>query len=68
MVRLNKRVNWITSSFMIAFHIGAVAALFMFTWPAFFTALFLYWMAGSFGIGGLSPPVDSPGLQVSQVV
>jgi len=51
MVRVNKKVNWITSSFMIAFHIGAVAALFMFTWPAFFTALFLYWVAGSFGIG-----------------
>jgi sn-1 stearoyl-lipid 9-desaturase len=45
------KINWITSSFMGAFHIGAVAALFMFSWPAFFTALFLYWVAGSLGIG-----------------
>ncbi|MGC2745551.1 MAG: fatty acid desaturase, partial [Candidatus Angelobacter sp.] len=36
---------------MVAFHIGAVAALFMFTWKAFFVALFLWWVAGSLGIG-----------------
>jgi len=51
MVRQNRNINWVTSSFMVAFHIGAVAALFMFSWPAFFTALFLYWVAGSLGIG-----------------
>jgi stearoyl-CoA desaturase (delta-9 desaturase) len=33
------------------FHLGAVAALFFFSWPAFFTALALYWISLSFGIG-----------------
>src|SRR3954452_3244584 len=37
----------VTTLFMIAFHIGAVAALFMFTWKAFFVALVLWWVAGS---------------------
>jgi stearoyl-CoA desaturase (delta-9 desaturase) len=51
MLRQHKKINWITSSAMVAFHIGAVAALFMFSWSSLFTALFLYWVAGSFGIG-----------------
>ena len=51
MVRQEKRINWVTSSFMVAFHIGAVAALFMFSWKALFVAIFLYWLSGSFGIG-----------------
>jgi sn-1 stearoyl-lipid 9-desaturase len=44
-------INWVTATFMVLFHIGAVAALFFFTWKAFFVALFLYWVAGSPGIG-----------------
>ena len=44
-------INWITASFMLAFHIGAVVALFFFTWPALFVGLFLWWVAGSLGIG-----------------
>jgi stearoyl-CoA desaturase (delta-9 desaturase) len=44
-------INWITASFMIAFHIGAVAALFFFSWKALFLAIFLWWVAGSLGIG-----------------
>ena len=51
MVRQDKSINWITSIFMVLFHIGAVAALFMFSWKALFVGLFLYWIAGSFGIG-----------------
>ena len=44
-------INWITASFMIAFHIGAAAALFFFSWKALFLAIFLWWVAGSLGIG-----------------
>ena len=51
MVRQDKRINWITSGFMVAFHIGAIAALFMFSWKALFVGSSLYWVAGSFGIG-----------------
>jgi len=35
--------NWGTAIAMGLFHVGAVAALFFFTWPAFFVAIFLWW-------------------------
>ena len=44
-------INWITASFMIASHIGTAAALFFFSWKALFLAIFLWWVAGSLGIG-----------------
>ena len=36
---------------MALFHVGAIAALFFFTWKALFVAIFLWWVAGSLGIG-----------------
>jgi len=44
-------INWITVTAFALFHLGAVAALFFFTWPAFFCAVFLYWASLSLGIG-----------------
>jgi len=44
-------INWVTSITMVLFHLGAVAALFMFTWPALLTAVVLWWVSGSLGIG-----------------
>jgi fatty-acid desaturase len=44
-------MNWVSVIAFTAFHIGAVAAFFFFTWPAFLTALALYWVSLSFGIG-----------------
>ena len=44
-------VNWITTFFMVAFHIGAVAALFFFSWKPVLMAVFLWWVAASLGIG-----------------
>lgn len=44
-------VSWITTVFMVIFHIGAAAALFMFSWKALALALVLWWVAGSLGIG-----------------
>lgn len=44
------RVNWITAVFMTLFHIGAVVALFMFTWTNLVVALLLHWIAVGFGI------------------
>jgi sn-1 stearoyl-lipid 9-desaturase len=44
-------INWVTASFMMLFHVGALAALFFFSWKAFFVALCLHWMTGSLGIG-----------------
>ena len=44
-------INWITVTAFTIFHVGAVVALFFFTWSAFFTALALYWISLSLGIG-----------------
>jgi fatty-acid desaturase len=44
-------INWTSVIAFSVFHLGAVAALFFFSWPAFFTALALYWISLSFGIG-----------------
>ncbi|HYX52113.1 MAG TPA: fatty acid desaturase [Candidatus Limnocylindrales bacterium] len=46
-----EEISWITTFFMVAFHIGAVAALFMFSWKALALAAFLWWVSGSLGIG-----------------
>jgi fatty-acid desaturase len=44
-------VVWLTALVMAAFHMGAVAALFLFSWKAFLLAMVLWWVAGSLGIG-----------------
>ena len=44
-------INWVTASFMAAFHIGAIAAIFFFTWKAFILSIVLWWVSGSLGIG-----------------
>jgi len=44
-------ISWVTTLFMVAFHIGAVAALFFFSWKALALSVVLWYVAGSFGIG-----------------
>ena len=44
-------INWISVIAFTVFHVGAIVALFFFTWPAFFVALVLYWISLSLGIG-----------------
>ena len=44
-------VIWLTTSFMVIFHLGAVAALFMFDWTALLVSAFLWWVSGSLGVG-----------------
>lgn len=44
-------INWVTSTFMVLFHLGALAAPFFFIWNAVFVAAFLWWVTGSLGIG-----------------
>jgi stearoyl-CoA desaturase (delta-9 desaturase) len=44
-------VNWHTATFMALFHIGAVAALFMFDWKALVAAVVLWWISASLGVG-----------------
>ena len=49
--RDDNKINWITTGFMVAFHLGAIAALFFFTWKAFFVSALLWWISGGMGIG-----------------
>ena len=44
-------VIWVSTFFMILFHAGALAALFVFSWKALALAALLWWIAGSLGIG-----------------
>jgi fatty-acid desaturase len=44
-------VNWPTTIFMITFHLGAIAALFMFSWKALAVTAVLWWVSGSLGVG-----------------
>src|SRR4051812_43334148 len=49
--RRQEGINWTSVIAFGFFHVGAVAALFFFTLPAFFTAIGLYWLSISLGIG-----------------
>nr|WP_263354138.1 fatty acid desaturase [Acidicapsa acidisoli] len=44
-------INWVTAGFIAAFHIGAVAALFYFSWSRLAVAAVLWILAINFGIG-----------------
>lgn len=45
------QINWVTATFMGLFHLGAIAAVFFFTWKALAVAAFLWLVSGSWGIG-----------------
>src|SRR3954447_14573861 len=45
-----KKLNWSTTLVFALFHVGAIAALFMFSWKVFFATVFLYWFATGLGI------------------
>src|SRR4029078_930134 len=49
--RQHETVNWGNWIFLSVFHVGSVAALFFWSWPAVITAVVLYWISGSLGIG-----------------
>ena len=45
------RINWITTIFMGVFHVGAIAALFFFSWTHLLVAVVMYFLAINVGIG-----------------
>jgi len=45
------KLNWTTAFFMGMFHVGAVVALFYFSWKLVALLIFLNWVSGSLGIG-----------------
>jgi fatty-acid desaturase len=44
------KMNWPTSLVLVLFHIGAIAALFMFSWRNLLISVALYWMTVGWGI------------------
>ena len=44
-------INWPTCITMVVFHLGAVAAPFMFNWRVGIASGLLWWLAGSLGVG-----------------
>ncbi len=49
--RRQNPINWPMTLFMALFHVGAIIALFNFSWSAFGVAVLLLWITGSLGIG-----------------
>ncbi len=49
-LRINNKMNWATTSVLVVIHLGAIAALFMFSWRNLAVALVLYWMCTGLGI------------------
>ena len=49
--RQKESINWGNYIFVMVFHVGAVTALFFWSWQAIVIAAVLYWVAGSLGIG-----------------
>src|SRR5207247_4031473 len=46
-----KGIKWNATIFMALFHIGAVAALFRFSWRALLVSILLWWITASLGVG-----------------
>ena len=46
----NQKLNWSITVVLIVLHLGALAALFMFSWHALLAAILLYWVGIGLGI------------------
>jgi stearoyl-CoA desaturase (delta-9 desaturase) len=46
----SQELNWTNITAFGVFHLGALAAVFVFSWPAFAVTVFLYWMCAGLGI------------------
>lgn len=63
----SKETNWLMVFFLSLFHLGAIAALFTFSWQALLVTVLLYWVSGSLGIGvGYHRLLTHRGLKVSK--
>jgi stearoyl-CoA desaturase (delta-9 desaturase) len=50
-IRKKESINRVTAIFMVIFHVGTIAALFMFSWKALAVSVLVWWISGSLGIG-----------------
>jgi sn-1 stearoyl-lipid 9-desaturase len=61
--------NWENAIFLVVAHVGAIVALFFWSWPALISALVLYWIAGSLGIGmGFHRLITHRGYRVPKLI
>ena len=64
-----RTINWGNGAFLTFFHLGALAALFFWSWQGIVAAVILYWVAGSLGIGmGYHRLLTHRGYKVPRVV
>lgn len=67
--RRERHINWGTWIFLVIAHAAAIAALFFWSWPALITAIVLYWISGSLGIGmGFHRLITHRGYRVPKLV
>jgi fatty-acid desaturase len=50
-INRKQRLNRVTTSVLIVFHVCAIIALFMFSWKALILTVVLSWISGSLGVG-----------------
>jgi sn-1 stearoyl-lipid 9-desaturase len=50
-MKSHEKINWLTTAVMVIFHLGALAALFCFSWKRLALLVLLWWVSGSLGIG-----------------
>lgn len=64
-----RKTKWGTTIFLVISHAAAIAALFYWSWAAVITAVILYWVGGSLGIGmGFHRLITHRGYKVPKVV
>ena len=69
LMRQRRKINWGTGVFLVIAHAVAISALFFWSWPAFISAVILYWVAGSLGIGmGFHRLITHRGYRVPKIV
>ncbi len=49
-ISVEQGMNWPTTVTLVLFHLGAIAALFLFSWHLFAITVLLYWVTTGFGI------------------
>lgn len=63
------KINWGNGSFLIIAHAAAFAAPFFWSWRALISAIILYWVAGSLGIGmGFHRLITHRGYRVPKLI
>jgi fatty-acid desaturase len=67
--RQTYKTNWGTAVFLLIAHLAAIAALFFWSWSGLISAIILYWVAGSLGIGmGYHRLITHRGYRVPKLV